>query len=46
MSDLDRKIKNLKNSYAKNWRKKNPEKVKQAQNNYWKRKVENLERGN
>lgn len=44
MEDLDRKIKNLKNAYAKDWRKKNPNSSKQAQYNYWKRKVENLER--
>lgn len=32
----------LKRQYQKEWRKKNPDKVKKNQENYWKRKAEKL----
>jgi hypothetical protein len=33
-------IKETKNAYHRNWQKQNPDKVRQAQERYWKRKVE------
>uniref|UniRef100_A0A6M3K379 Uncharacterized protein n=1 Tax=viral metagenome TaxID=1070528 RepID=A0A6M3K379_9ZZZZ len=35
----DKIIRQLKNEYYKNWRKKNPDKVKKAQERYWNKKA-------
>lgn len=34
------KVRELKNSYAKEWRKKNPDKMKEYRENYWIKKAE------
>lgn len=39
-------VKQKRNEYHRIWQKKNPEKVKQAQNRYWEKKVkESLKKG-
>ena len=44
MEDLKEEIKKLKSEYLKEWRKKNPDKVKEINNRYWLNKAKkNLE---
>ena len=42
-SKLLEKARQAKNEYQRQWRKKNPEKVKQYQESYWIRKVQEVE---
>jgi hypothetical protein len=35
MTEIEKAIKDLKNQYAKNWRNKNKDKVKKANQKYW-----------
>lgn len=43
---LKEKVREMKNSYAKEWRKKNPDKVKATRERYWiKRAKIELEKG-
>lgn len=41
MEPLSDKARKLRNEYIKNWRKKNPDKVKQHNANYWMKKAKN-----
>lgn len=43
---LSDKARKLKNEYAKEWRKKNKDKVKATQNRYWENKAQELEKKN
>ena len=43
MTDLE-KIKAAKAAYARDWRKRNPERAKQIQQRYWERKAEGREK--
>lgn len=45
MNELDEKAKELRNQYAREWRKNNKDKVKQANHTYWlKQAQKNLEK--
>jgi hypothetical protein len=39
---MEQQAKDLRNEYLRNWRKKNKDKVKAAQQRYWENKVKNL----
>ena len=40
MKNLSQKAKELRNAYMREWKKNNPEKLKQYNINYWERKAE------
>ncbi|NLD33159.1 MAG: hypothetical protein GX662_13040 [Trichococcus flocculiformis] len=41
---LSEEARKARNEYYREWRKKNPEKVKQAQENYWKKKAKEMQK--
>ena len=40
--DLSQEVKEARNAYYREWRKKNPEKMKRYQENYWKKKAQEM----
>ena len=40
---LSKEANDARNAYAREWRKKNPEKVRQAQEKYWKKKAKEMQ---
>lgn len=42
---LTDEARNAKNSYFREWRKRNPDRVKTAQDRYWQRKAEQTKKG-
>ena len=40
---LSEEARKARNEYYREWRKKNPEKVKQAQERYWKKKAKEMQ---
>ena len=41
--DLSQEAKEARNAYYREWRKKNPEKMKRYQENYWKKKAQKMQ---
>ena len=41
--DLSQEAKEARNAYYREWRKKNPEKMKRYQENYWKKKAQEIQ---
>lgn len=40
---LSKEANDARNAYAREWRKKNPEKVRQAQEKYWRKKAKEMQ---
>ncbi len=41
---LEKKVKDARNEYFRNWRKKNKDKIKEYNNRYWEKKAKELEK--
>ncbi len=44
-TNLETSVKEAKSKYYREWRKKNPRKIKQYQERYWEKKARELEKG-
>ena len=40
---ISQEAREVRNAYYREWRKKNPEKMKQYQENYWKKKAQKMQ---